>query len=462
MTHGSNSVYINGRSEDRIRQLFQSMRIPRFASAISLNPRRAIIAAAILHVLFTASVFSAGRLGLFPSQFNRDGIGEFARNSNEFREQANSLADIVTKGDLRSWVDNSATFHVRLYALDFVLMRPLIGTSILAAEPLNLFYYLAILMLTFSLTRVVAGRRAAWLAAALIGVWPSLLLHTTQFVRDPLLIASVLALVLLLTRLLKLEHQWRGAAIDAAIGILVCLVIWLSRRDMWLVIIATIVFAALLLIIRILRERKLFALNLAVIALLGGLVITVPRNRPNAKPIVAANWESVGVRRNPRPRAVWGIIGATRERFIYESRQNAASMIDAKVNFFSPTDVIKYIPRALEIGYLAPFPSMWFTSGYNVGLAGRLLSGVEMSVTYMIEALACVFIWRRRRRLDTWLLFLTTTIGVLALGMVVVNLGTLYRMRYPFWILIMIMGATVLSGWIDDRVRPQGRGHERS
>jgi hypothetical protein len=267
-----------------------------------------------------------------------------------------------------------------------------------------------------------------------------------------LLIAAILTLVLLLTRLLKLEHQWRAAAIDGGIGILVCFVIWLCRRDMWLVIIATIVFAALLLIIRILRERKLFALNLAVIALLGGLAITVPRNRPNAKPIVAANWESIVVgRRNPG-RRVWGIIGTTRERFIYESRQNAGSIIDAQVNFFSPTDVIKYIPRALEIGYLAPFPSMWLASGYNVGLAGRLLSGVEMAVTYMIEALACVFMWRRRRRLDAWLLFLTTTTGVLALGIVVVNLGTLYRMRYPFWILIVIMGA--------DTVATFGRGEK--
>ena len=419
------------------------MRIPQFTSAISLNPRRALLAAAILHVLVTASVFSVGRLGLFPSQFNRDGIGEFARDSNEFREEANSLADTLTNGDLKSWVDNPATFHVRVYAMDFVLMRPFLGTNILAAEPLNLFYYLAILMLTFSLARVVAGQRAAWLAAAIVGVWPSLLLHTTQFIRDPLLMAAILALVLLLTRLLKLDHKWRAAAIDGVFGVLVCFVIWLCRRDMWLVITAIIVFAGLLLLIRILRERKLFALNAAVIALLGGLAITVPRSRPIAKLIVAAKWESV-VRGTPR-RTVWGTIGTTRQKFIDEGLQKSGSMIDAEVNFFSPTEVIKYVPRALEIGYLAPFPSMWFASGNKVGLAGRLLSGVEMSVTYMIEALACVFMWRRRRRLDAWLLFLTTTIGILALGMVVVNLGTLYRMRYPFWILIAIMGTDTLA-----------------
>jgi len=437
------------------------MRIPQFTTAVSLNYRRAIIAAAILHVLVTAGIFSVGRLGLFPSHFNRDGIGEFARNSNEFRAEANSLADTLTNGNFRSWVDHPATFHVRMYALDFVLMRPLLGTSILAAEPLNLSYYLAILLLTFSLARVMGGQRAALFAAAIVGLWPSLLLHTTQFIRDPLLIAAILTLVVLLTRLLKLEHDWRSAARDGVFGILVCFVIWLCRRDMWLVIIAIIGFAALLLLIRILRERKLLVLNLAVIALLVAVAITVPRNRPNEKAQIAADWESVVLRRNPRL-ALWGTIGRTRQRFISESLQKSGSMIDDEVNFFSPTDVIKYVPRALEIGYLAPFPSMWFASGYNVGLAGRLLSGVEMSVTYMLEGLACVFMWRRRRRVDAWLLFLTTTIGSLALGIVVVNLGTLYRMRYPFWILIVIMAATVLSGWIDLRAQPHGQGLERS
>jgi len=120
-------------------------------------------------------------------------------------------------------------------------------------------------------------------------------------------------------------------------------------------------------------------------------------------------------------------------------------MIDAEVTFSNRADAIKYIPRALEIGYLSPFPTMWFTPGYNVGLIGRLVGGVETLLTYTIEALACVFIWRRRRHLDTWLIFLTTTIGALALGMVVVNLGTLYRMRYPFWILMVIMAAGTLA-----------------
>ena len=130
--------------------------------------------------------------------------------------------------------------------------------------------------------------------------------------------------------------------------------------------------------------------------------------------------------------------------FISEGMNVSGSMIDADVTFNSGTDVIKYVPRALEISYLAPFPLMWFKTGYNVGLLGRLISGLEMTLTYLFEALACVFVWRTKKHFSSWLLVLTTMIGMLALGLVVANVGTLYRMRYPFWVLLVIMGAGAL------------------
>ena len=38
-------------------------------------------------------------------------------------------------------------------------------------------------------------------------------------------------------------------------------------------------------------------------------------------------------------------------------------------------------------------------------------------------------------------LFLVITIGAVALGLVVANMGALYRLRYPFWILLIVLGA---------------------
>jgi len=253
---------------------------------------------------------------------------------------------------------------------------------------------------------------------------------------------ALLALVLVLTQLLKKTHTRRSAAIGSVVSTPACFVIWMCRREMWPVVMAVIVLGVILLFIRILRERKLLAWNVAILGLLCVLTIAVPRIMRSPKPIAAEKLKVI--RKNPDP-SFFGVLKWTRDEFIWESLQKSGSTIDADVSFSNRADVIKYIPRALEIGYLSPFPTMWFTAGYHVGMIGRLVGGVETLLTYMIEALACVFIWRRRRHLDSWLLFLTTTIGVLALGMVVANLGTLYRMRYPFWILMVIMAAGTLT-----------------
>ena len=38
-----------------------------------------------------------------------------------------------------------------------------------------------------------------------------------------------------------------------------------------------------------------------------------------------------------------------------------------------------------------------------------------------------------------WLLFLVATIGMVALGLVVVNAGALFRIRYVFWMLLIVL-----------------------
>jgi hypothetical protein len=40
-----------------------------------------------------------------------------------------------------------------------------------------------------------------------------------------------------------------------------------------------------------------------------------------------------------------------------------------------------------------------------------------------------------------WLVFVTATAGLIALGLVVVNAGALYRIRYVFWIMLIVIAA---------------------
>ena len=92
------------------------------------------------------------------------------------------------------------------------------------------------------------------------------------------------------------------------------------------------------------------------------------------------------------------------------------------------------------IGFFAPFPDLWIGRGLTVGKAGRVLAGAETTVMYVFELLALAAIIVPPRRLPALLLFGVAACGVTSLGMVVSNVGTLYRFRYSFWILLIVAG----------------------
>ena len=121
------------------------------------------------------------------------------------------------------------------------------------------------------------------------------------------------------------------------------------------------------------------------------------------------------------------------------------SRIDTEVKLDGPAAIVRHVPRALVVGFFAPFPNMWLQSGKQVGLSGRVISGFEMLLTYVIELLALFGLWSQRKHLSAWLLLFIIGLGALALGLVVNNMGAMYRLRYPFWVLMVILGAGGLS-----------------
>ena len=72
---------------------------------------------------------------------------------------------------------------------------------------------------------------------------------------------------------------------------------------------------------------------------------------------------------------------------------------------------------------------------------------------YVIEGLALIGLWRSgrgRRRWSVWFLGLVAAMGMISLGLVVVNVGALYRLRYEFLILMIVLateGAAQILAW---------------
>ena len=80
-----------------------------------------------------------------------------------------------------------------------------------------------------------------------------------------------------------------------------------------------------------------------------------------------------------------------------------------------------------------------------MGNAGKLLASGETFFIYLCQVLAVWAVMREPRRLALWFLLAIATLGVTALALVVANVGALYRYRYAFWVMIIVMAMTVVD-----------------
>ena len=392
---------------------------------------RLLILAAAIHVALTTAIFLIGHFRVLPNTFNENGIGiTFAIDGKTYNQVAIDLVDQWKTNGFAAWLKTKAPLHSRLHSLSFMIFGWLLGYNILGAEPLNLFYFLGILSCVYFLGRELFDAQTGLLAAAIVGVWPTFLLHSTQLIRDPLSILCLLALMLVLTMILDREFAPREAVLIGITGTVLVTVFWLARGNMWNVVIGAITITTVMLAGRMIRAREFVKSNAFAILLILAAVILVPSrlestSLPGIRPPVAS---------------LTTIQQLSGHRAGFRSYTSQASNIDEDVQFQSTGDVIRYLPRAFVIGFFAPFPNLWIESG-SFGRASRLASGFETLVMYAGYLVAGLCVWRERRNLKMWLVFLVATTGMLALGLVVVNAGALFRIRYVFWMMVIVLAA---------------------
>jgi len=122
------------------------------------------------------------------------------------------------------------------------------------------------------------------------------------------------------------------------------------------------------------------------------------------------------------------------------------SNIDDDVTFQSAVDIVHYLPRAAQIGFLSPFPSVWFgLSNKAPNTMMRRVSGFEMSYVYLCWPGLLYALWTWRKHPEIWagILFCTGMVIINALG--TPNVGTLVRFRYPYFMPMVGLGT---AGWM--------------
>jgi len=135
-----------------------------------------------------------------------------------------------------------------------------------------------------------------------------------------------------------------------------------------------------------------------------------------------------------------------RARFI-QLCPDQGSGIDTNVEFNSIPEILAYLPRAAQQGLLAPFPSEWFSHGSSAfSTLTRLVSSFEMLVVYIGLALLPLLFVRCEKRLP--LAMVTAICASMATIYVfsVPNLGTVYRVRYIY--LLLLAGFGLVQGFM--------------
>jgi hypothetical protein len=264
--------------------------------------------------------------------------------------------------------------------------------------------------------------------------------------------------------------------LEALAGTAASAIVWITRYTMWAMLICFTLIGVMFLIVRQIRERRWLAGNVAGAAVLLVAMTSAPlligkflqpdsftSPPPSAEELstqasvrcpdeTTAAAAAGGAARITEESGSWwsrllaradaGVarLGVFRRRFV-QLYSNAGSNIDVCVRLNSVGDLLRYLPRAAAHGFFAPYPNMWVKSGNSVGLSGRLLSGIEMIGIYLIELLAIAGLWTGRRRLPVWFIALVAAVGIIVYGLVVANVAVLFRLRYVFCMLLIILGA---------------------
>ena len=394
-----------------------------------------LIGSAIFHVIFVGFVLWVGNTQWIPGLFTSQGVGTFNIDNIPYIQQIEDLVRAIYRQGLTPVFTIPFELHIKIYALSYLLLSPVFGFSVLGAEVVNLLYYLATIFLVYTLSKEIFNHPAGMIAGIVVGVWPSYVIHTTQVLKTPLFVTSTLAIFVatLYWYRRKLSPKiivYSFALYIGAVQILMMMLENSSRKPLTVVIIAVGLVGILLhrVYSSFPKVRKTLFIGMPVIAIVIILMTVLPEFIPGL-------WNGLYNQAN----ATTLELGVARERFIafYPS---AGSNIDTHYSITDLDSLIGYLPRAAEIGFFAPFPNMWFEKGV-IGMSPRVLSGIETLLMYVVYAMAAIGVWQKRTKPATWYLVIIAVISLLTLGLVVVNMGALFRMRYAYWMIVIVLAS---------------------
>ena len=180
------------------------------------------------------------------------------------------------------------------------------------------------------------------------------------------------------------------------------------------------------------------------------VVHTDPETGKVLQKVADAGWVSSGVL-SPRLETLLQRLADTRNEYLFW-HASAASTIDSSVSFLRVWDMVRYLPRALQIGLFSPFPKDWLGVGsLPANTFMRRIASIEMALWYCFFPFCLMAVIKGRKHLVVGVVFLYVIPTILVLALVIPNIGTLYRMRFGFWIVLFSLGVSMAVSLLGKR-----------
>lgn len=353
--------------------------------------------------------------------------------------------------------------------------------------PLNAMLWASNAWLWARILRMIYPALGHWalLGALLITVLPSTFAWTTQFLKDIISIPGVTLMVYAFVRAATLAatRAWLPALLEIALALLIGAgFIWLVRPYL-LQLAAAGCFAGFCVVMigavwRAVSLRQLASVGIVMVAIAALAVIgnrtasesaerldVTMRVTTSDAAIVASAPEIAPVPSENKTVALLNrlahIVLVFRMGYCSGDNLAAGSAIDCDWPVRTAAEAVGYFPRALQLVLFAPFPSHWFGEAKSAGGGMmRLIAGVEMTINYLLFAVALLMVGLRRARVNVLMVAVAAFLVVPALIIIYSNpnLGTVYRMRYIYLEGIVALAACVaLSGWLSVRLAARNR-----
>ncbi len=421
---------------------------------------------AILGIVFfcyaicAALIFQKLLLPLFPSL--HAGGGLLSNDAAYFDSVASALAQKISLHGWGSWqlypavgASGNVAILGALYAIfghDPALIIP-INAAIHALGGILIF------MIARELSdKEVVGTYAGVIAATLFVIFPSALNWYGQVHKDGYAIAG--ALLILLTWLKAMRgwdrvRDWLVLMVWYFAGVF--LVASVRPYNLKLLLVATVgawlaIVVAAMICRHLGHKIKLLSFFFVAAITLAGGIMAVPSATDAGMGDTYANWQGNGKwqwqNASWLPDEIEGYVelaAKTRAGLIdFGLLEKAKSMIDEDVAPQSIKETVLYLPRALQVSLLAPFPSSWLD---NLSMT-RLVAVGEMSIYYLcLPGVFLLLLYNRKPAVLIAIYFACFFLTVY--GFTTANMGTLYRLRYAYEFIILLLGVLGWFTWLD-------------